>query len=191
MDDGTAAGDGVRAWRVGGALIESSCPGLPGSATGDTTGDTTGARSVLLVENVRRNGTSDWTPPGGVIDHGEELVEGLSREVAEETGLVVSRWEGPVYEIEAHAPGLGWSLRVEVHRAVEASGELRIGDDPDGIVVAATWADDLRCGSLLVGTHPWVREPLLEWLAGGWEGSRLFRYRIEGSRPDDLVVERL
>jgi 8-oxo-dGTP diphosphatase len=188
VTDGADASGRLREWQVGGALIESSCAGLAGMAGLAERGP---GRSVLLVENLRRNGTSDWTPPGGVIDQGESLVRGLAREVAEETGLVVARWEGPVYEIEAHAPGLGWTLRVEVHRAVEATGELRIGDDPDGIVVDATWADDLRCGSLLVGTHPWVREPLLEWLAEGWEGTRRFRYRIEGSRPDDLAVERL
>ena len=38
---------------------------------------------------VRRNGSSDWTPPGGVIEvaDGESVLDGLTREVAEETGL--------------------------------------------------------------------------------------------------------
>jgi 8-oxo-dGTP diphosphatase len=171
----------MRAWTVGGAVIEASC--LPGRAGAGP--------AVLLVENLRRNGSSDWTPPGGVIDHGETVVVGLGREVAEETGLQVLRWSGPLYEIEAEAPGLGWRLRVEVHRAVEARGELVIGSDPDGIVVDATWADADRCSVLLDGAHPWVREPLLEWLGQRWDGTRRFRYRVEGSRPDDLSVERV
>jgi 8-oxo-dGTP diphosphatase len=171
----------MRAWTVGGAVIEASC----------LAGRTGTGSSVLLVENLRRNGTSDWTPPGGVIDPGETVVAGLGREVAEETGLVVLGWSGPIYEIEAEAPGLGWILRVEVHRAVEARGELVVGSDPDGIVVDATWADADRCTALLDDAHPWVREPLLEWLTERWDGSRRFRYRIDGSRSEDLRVERL
>jgi ADP-ribose pyrophosphatase YjhB (NUDIX family) len=31
---------------------------------------------VLLVENVEAM-ASDWTPPGGVIDHGESVTAGL------------------------------------------------------------------------------------------------------------------
>ena len=46
-EDGT-----MRDWVVGGALILSD-------------------EGVLLVQNRRRNGSHDWTPPGGVIDEGE------------------------------------------------------------------------------------------------------------------------
>ena len=35
------------------------------------------------------------------------MLDGLAREVAEETGLVVTGWDGPLYEIEAEAPGPG------------------------------------------------------------------------------------
>lgn len=162
----------VRDWTVGGAVIE-------GPGTG-----------VLMVRNLRRNGTSDWTPPGGVIDGDEGVVAGLSREVREETGLEVLTWSGPLYTIDAVAPGLGWNLRVEVHLAVEVVGTLSVGDDPDGIVVEAEWVDPLRCAELLAGTHPWVREPLLEWLEQRWAGGRAFAYLIEGSTPGDLRVER-
>ena len=83
-------------------------------------------------------------------------MDGLTREVAEETGIQSSSaWTGPVYEVEAVAEGLGWTLRAEIHRAVQlATGELVV-DDPDGIVVdarfvpfvaAAGYLDD--CASL-------------------------------------------
>jgi 8-oxo-dGTP diphosphatase len=167
----------VRHWTVGGAVIES---------------DTASEASVLLVENLRHNGTSDWTPPGGVIDHGEEMTTGLRREVQEETGLEVLEWStGPLYEIRAEAPGLGWTLEVEVHRAVRVGGRLTIGSDPDGIVVDAQWVRAGDCAGRLCDAHPWVREPLLEWLQERWEDTRRFRYRIDGDHFAQLAIVRI
>ena len=77
-----------------------------------------GPEGLLMVRNRRRDGSHDWSTPGGVIDRGETVRAGLSREVYEETGLVVTDWEGPLYEVDALAPDLDWHLRVEVHRAV-------------------------------------------------------------------------
>ena len=54
---------------VAGALVESS-------------------DGLLLVRNQRRNGATDWSTPGGVIDATDaSLLAGLTREVEEETGL--------------------------------------------------------------------------------------------------------
>jgi len=160
----------VRVWLVGGAVIE-------------------GSGGVLLVQNRRRSGAVDWSPPGGVIDHGESLLQGLTREVAEETGLVVSRWTGPLYEIEAEAPDLGWTLRVEAHLAVEVSGDVVV-DDPDGIVVDACYVPHGDCPAHLAAAHPWVREPLADWLDERWTGTRRFAYSIDGADPADLRVSR-
>ncbi|HEX7167060.1 MAG TPA: NUDIX hydrolase, partial [Acidimicrobiales bacterium] len=76
-----------------------------------------GPDGLLLVQNRRRNGSLDWSTPGGVIEvaDGETVIDGLTREVWEETGITVTGWEGPVYEVEAEANDLGWRLRVEVH----------------------------------------------------------------------------
>jgi len=161
----------MRSWLVGGAVIE-------------------GPTGVLLVQNRRRDGRLDWSPPGGVVDHGETVLEGLTREVAEETGLVVAAWEGPIYEIEAEAPDLGWHLRVEVHRAAAVAGDLVLAD-PDGIVVDACYVAADACGGHLEASPPWVREPLHAWLAERWDGSRAFRYRIEGTDPRHLRVSAL
>ena len=146
-----------------------------------------GPGGVLLVQNRRRDGRLDWSPPGGVIDPGESVLGGLTREVAEETGLVVTGWLGPVYEIEAVALDLGWHLRVEVHQATEVAGELVL-DDPDGIVVDACYVAADACGGHLAGAAAWVREPLGAWLGERWDGSRSFRYQVAGTDPRSLRV---
>jgi 8-oxo-dGTP diphosphatase len=169
----------MRDWVVAGAVIERGTVRSERDRPG-----------VLLVENLRRSGTSDWTTPGGVIDPGEGVVEGLTREVREETGLEVLRWGEMLYEIVAEAPGLGWRLRVEVHRALEVDGPLRIGGDPDGIVIGAEWVDQPRCEECLGASHQWVREPLLEWVVERFDAPRIFRYRIDGERASDLSCVR-
>jgi 8-oxo-dGTP diphosphatase len=161
----------VHEWTVGGAVIE-------------------GPEGLLLVRNRRRDGSVDWTPPGGVIDPGEAVVDGLAREVREETGLVVTRWAGLLYEIEAHAPDLGWVLRVEAWQAASWEGELEVAD-PDGIVDEARWVPTVDCAGHLDGGSPWVAEPVGEWLSAPWSGQRTFGYRIAGTDRASLVVTRV
>lgn len=161
----------VRAWTVAGGLIE-----LDGR--------------LLLVQNQRRDGSLDWTTPGGVVDPGEELIEALSREVEEETGLSVAEWEGPLWHVEAEAPDMGWTLRVEVHRATRFEGSIAI-DDPDGIVVDAAWLDLDRCHECLATSWVPAREPMTAWLDERWTEARTFRYLVHGTARDDAAIVRL
>jgi hypothetical protein len=85
---------------------------------------------------------------------------------------------------------MGWTMRVEVHRAVAFEGDLTV-DDPDGIVVDARFVHADDCAGQLVGCHPWVGEPLGAWLAERWADSRSYRYRVDGARRDALTVTRL
>jgi 8-oxo-dGTP pyrophosphatase MutT (NUDIX family) len=160
-------------WTVAGGLIETEA-------------------GVLLVRNVRRGGFEDWSTPGGVIDADDaDLLAGLTREVAEETGIVVREWSGPLYEVRAHAPDMGWHMRCEVHRAVKFDGELRV-DDPDGIVVEARFVPPHQCIDHLGSCAPWVREPLTEWLSERWEPTdrRGFHYEVSGTSRDSMRVVR-
>src|SRR5260221_12846286 len=128
---------------VAGALVESS-------------------EGLLLVRNQRRSGATDWSTPRGVIDPTDAtLRDGLAREVEEETGLRVTAWEGPLYQVRAVARDLGWSMRAEVYRALEFEGELRV-EDTDGIVVEAAFLPSARCGELLVHCARRVHEPITE-----------------------------
>lgn len=149
-----------------------------------------GPDGVLLVANRRHDGAVDWSTPGGVIDDGEEVLAGLAREVREETGLVVSRWDGLLYGIEVVAPDLGWHLRVEVHRAEAVEGELVV-DDPDGIVIDAGWVAVGECDARLAQSHPWVREPLSAWLGQRWTLARDFRYHVAGTDRSSFTVSAL
>jgi 8-oxo-dGTP pyrophosphatase MutT (NUDIX family) len=147
---------------------------------------------VLLVQNRRRTGAIEWSTPGGVIDASDAtLLDGLAREVEEETGLRITDWEGPLYEVRAIAAGLGWSLRCEVHRALAFEGSLHV-DDPDGIVVDAAFAGPGEWADLLGPCALWVREPLLAWLDERWgpHEHRAFVYEVLGTRREQLHVER-
>lgn len=153
-----------------------------------------GPGGVLLVQNRRRDGALDWSPPGGVVEvaDGETVVDGLTREVQEETGIHVRTWEGPVWEVEAEAPDMGWRLRVEVHRAVDWIGDLH-PDDPDGIVVDARFVPIDECETCLASTWIPTHEPLLQWLTERWTiGARpAYRYAIAGETRQAMRITRI
>ena len=159
----------MRQWSVAGAIIESS------------------DGCILLVCNQRRDGSHDWSTPGGVIELGEDIVAGLAREVIEETGLVVHEWEALAYTVEIEAPDLGWVLTVEAHRAAKWSGDVTL-EDPDGIVIDAAFVPRGHCRQRLSGVARWVSEPLISWLDG--DSERAFRYRVEGNDRATMVVHR-
>jgi 8-oxo-dGTP diphosphatase len=147
---------------------------------------------VLLVRNVRRGGFEDWSTPGGVIDADDESVlAGLTREVEEETGLRVFEWSGPLYEVHAYAPDMGWRMRCEVHLALRFEGQLQVGD-PDGIVVEAAFVPTGECLDRLATCAQWVREPLTSWLDERWDPGtgRGFWYEVHGTARDALRVVR-
>lgn len=146
---------------------------------------------ILLVQNRRRGGGLDWSTPGGVIDAGESVIDGLTREVAEETGLAVSAWSVPAYRVEVEFAAQGWYLEVASHLALDWTGELQVAD-PDGIVVDARFVAHAEAATLLRDAPRWVGEPLLEWLASEADPAAApttFRYQVD-QVVDGLRVER-
>ena len=143
---------------------------------------------ILLVQ---RADSGIWLYPTGWADVGYSPAEVAVKEVEEETGLRVTRWaDGPVYEIEAVAEGLGWHLRVEAHLAIDYEGDLRL-DDPDGIVVEARFVALDDCPGHLEAAQQWVWEPLGEWLRVRFAGPRRFGYQIVGTDAQALEITRV
>lgn len=164
--------DGVRRWQVAGGLLVSE-------------------GGLLLVQNRRRDGRIDWSPPGGVIDAGEEIQAGLAREIVEETGLAVARWAGFAYRVEVDFADLRMHMVVGSFVAAEWTGELRL-EDPDGIVIGAGYhpVDDHEAiAAVLTHSPVWVREPLLEWLAAPTAAAH-HRYVAHGTSPGSMRVQR-
>ena len=160
----------MRRWKVAGGLI-------------------TDERGLLLVANRRRNGSVDWSTPGGVIDAGETALSALTREVTEETGLIVAEWAARCWTVEVDFVDMEMHLHVEVHRAAGWSGDLNF-DDPDGIVHDGGFHDQDEVAERMEASPRWVAEPLTEWIAGAAAGQPHFHYRATGS-PRELRAERL
>lgn len=159
----------MRRWLVGGALIRH--------------GD-----GLVLVGNRRRDKSLEWTPPGGVIDQGETLLAGLTREVFEETGLIVNAWSSRCYTVTVEAPEMGWRLTVEAWEADDVSGEICIAD-PDGIVEEVRHSNAADARELLIASPPWVQLPVGAWLGGDLEPH--YRFALRGTNRATARAERI
>ncbi|MFF1876568.1 NUDIX hydrolase [Leifsonia sp. NPDC058230] len=98
----------------------------------------------ILLAHWRENGRSGWTLPGGGIDPGEDPVDAVVREIAEETGYNAEA--GELLGIDSHIvpaeqrfiPDAGplHALRI-VYRANVVSGSLT--NEVDGSTDEAAW----------------------------------------------------
>lgn len=161
----------MRYWTVAGGLLSN-------------------ADGLLLVANRRRDGRIDWSTPGGVVDEGESPLGALTREVEEETGLMVREWGQHSWTTEVEFVDLEMHLVAEVHVATAFEGALRF-DDPDGIVTDGAFLPGGHVEERLVDSPPWVADPLREWMADPWADHRDYRYRAAGTTPASMRAERL
>ena len=91
--------------------------------------------SILLVRHEKPSGATYWLLPGGGVDYGESLAEGLKREVREETGLEVSVGD-LVLASDTIAPDGSRHVVNLCFRAPVTGGALRAGDEPELAEVA-------------------------------------------------------
>jgi 8-oxo-dGTP diphosphatase len=98
---------------------------------------------VLIARHLMSTGESNWTLPGGKVEHGEDPFDAVIREVAEETGCdaVVERLLGvdsrviPAAERAVPGPehqnvGIFYQVRI-------TGGELR--PEPEGDILESVW----------------------------------------------------
>ena len=125
---------------------------------------------VLLARCVHSAGDSIWTFPGGRVEHTEDPIDAVIREVAEETGCTatVERLLGvdsrviPLAELRVPGPvphqnvGIFYQVRI-------TGGELR--PEPDGDIAESVWTPiaevpSLRRSSLIdIGLALALRRP--------------------------------
>jgi ADP-ribose pyrophosphatase YjhB (NUDIX family) len=114
---------------------------------------------VLLVQRGREPGRGSWGLPGGMLELGETLAEGVRREVLEECGVEVE--VGPlvgVFEpMQRNDDGrLRYHYVVLDYLARYVSGELHAADDADD----ARWValDALESLPMLLETRAMIRK---------------------------------
>lgn len=99
---------------------------------------------VLLARWVSSDGESNWTLPGGRVEHGEDPFDAVIREVAEETGCdaVVERLLGVDSRVipaaERAVPGGPDHQNVGVFYRVRITGG-RLRPEPNGGIVESVW----------------------------------------------------
>ncbi len=113
---------------------------------------------VVLVRRARPPLAGEWTLPGGLLELGERVKDGVVREVREETGLTVD--VGPVADVFEHI-ATDPAGRIEYHYVVVdylcrvLGGSLCAGSDAAD--VAAVPLSDLSAHDIIESTQSVIR----------------------------------
>ena len=102
---------------------------------------------VLLVQRGREPLKGKWSLPGGMLELGESLAEGVVREVQEETGLVVEVLELVELLDRVHRESIPDGERVRYHYVIAdylcrvVGGTLHASSDADAVrwIERAEW----------------------------------------------------
>ncbi|MCL5005800.1 MAG: NUDIX hydrolase [Acidobacteria bacterium] len=92
---------------------------------------------VLLVRRGREPHKGEWSIPGGMLELGESLVEGVRREIREETGVHVEPLEilGVFDRIQKKGPRVQYHYVIVDYACRRTGGRLNSGSD----VLDARW----------------------------------------------------
>ncbi|MEB3203315.1 MAG: NUDIX hydrolase [Candidatus Sericytochromatia bacterium] len=119
---------------------------------------------VLLVRH-RKEGQVYWLLPGGGLEHGESIAEGLAREVREETGFDACL-ERLVAIVESIAPD---GSRHIVHLiAIMVLGKEGIPTDGDPRLDGLAWFEAGQLDNLEM--RPALQDFMCQGLTRGWPG---------------------
>jgi len=94
---------------------------------------------IVLVQRQNPPLEGQWSLPGGVLDLGESMVDGLVREVREETGLIVV--PGPLIDVIEHverdADGRVRYHYIVVDYVCRGGGSPKAAEDAVAVAVAS------------------------------------------------------
>lgn len=136
---------------------------------------------VLLVKNPHRG----WEFPGGQVENGEDLIQGITREVLEESGIEikVEKLVGVYSNTKSY---MGWDNKTFVPTkvifdflATAVGGELRKSEES----IEVGWFS--KNSILDIINEPWLVERTRDMLEFNGE----IKYRVYSTRPYEVYRE--
>jgi 8-oxo-dGTP diphosphatase len=156
--------------------LQREFPGAPIVGVGAVVVD---RERVLLVQRGHEPAKGKWSLPGGILELGESLVQGVVREVEEESGLVVEAIE--LIELIDRVDRVSGAAgeRVRYHFVIAdylcrvVGGELKAGSDAEAVrwVERAEWKNDLALDPITVRV-----------IEAGWERARTLARALQEPR---------
>ena len=136
---------------------------------------------ILLVQHqAPRDPAPAWALPGGVVEEGETLLEALRRELCEEADIEEEAVGPLLYVCEVQdEEAATWALTF-VFRIDRWSGEPKATGRDEFVLEARMFPRQEVSGKLasLPERLRFMREPVVEWLQGGFDSARLYCYKV-------------
>ncbi len=135
-------------------------------------------RIVLVQQKLAEDLPPGWVIPGGLVEAGELITEGLAREVREEAGVHIKDISHLAYMMQIDRPLHRAQTIAYCFEVAEWSGELRC-QDPDAEVLDVQMVPLAEAVSRLQSNGGWscIQTPLIAYLLEEQAKGALWLYR--------------
>lgn len=121
---------------------------------------------LLVLQQGPDDSEPSWFLPGGIVEAGETIDQGLRRELQEETGLVANAigpllWMAQILDPVGERQTLAYAFQVD-----DISGELHPSDPDEYILEARFLRIDEAAKALETAPTPAMRQPPIAYLQG-------------------------